>query len=219
MQVFFVLEFDFDLILSVHAANLNLRIKRLRKVFRGTTEEARLRRLFHRIVLLLLAASNQASERFGLTNRKLFLSKLFGELCATFIGRNGQNRAGVTSRDFLLVQHLLGVFGKVKQTQSVRDGRAAFRNRTRNFRLRAVSTLHHAFVAIRLFDRVQITALEVLDKRKLEYLHIVCLFDANRNLLQASKLGGLPTTLTGNNLIALSIFANQDRLQQAIFLN
>ena len=27
MQVFFVLEFDFDLILSVHAANLNLRIK------------------------------------------------------------------------------------------------------------------------------------------------------------------------------------------------
>ena len=27
MQVFFVLEFDFNLILSVHTANLNLRIK------------------------------------------------------------------------------------------------------------------------------------------------------------------------------------------------
>ena len=87
MQVFFVLEFDFNLILSVHAANLNLRIERLGKVFRGTAEEAGLRRLFHRIVLLLLAASNQASERFGLTNRKLFLSKLFSELCATFIAR------------------------------------------------------------------------------------------------------------------------------------
>ena len=57
MQVFFVLEFDFDLILSVHAANLNLCIERLRKVFRGTAEEAGLRRLFHWIVLLLLAAS------------------------------------------------------------------------------------------------------------------------------------------------------------------
>ena len=126
MQVFFVLEFDFDLILSVHAANLNFRIERLGKILRSTAEEAGLRRLFHRIVLLLLASSNQASERFGLTNRKLFFGKLFGELCATLIGRNGQNRAGVTGRDFLLVQHLLSVFGKIEQTQSVRDGRAAF---------------------------------------------------------------------------------------------
>ena len=48
MQVFFVLEFDFDLILPVHAANLNFRIERLGKILRSTAEEAGLRRLFHR---------------------------------------------------------------------------------------------------------------------------------------------------------------------------
>ncbi len=62
MQVFFVFEFDFDLILSVHAANLNLRIERLRKVFRSTAEEAGLRRLFHRIVLFA-SRVQQSGER------------------------------------------------------------------------------------------------------------------------------------------------------------
>ena len=168
---------------------------------------------------MLLTASNQTSERFGFTNRKLFFGKLFGELCAALVGRNGQNRTSVTGRDFFLIQHLLGVFGKVEQAQSVGNGRATLRNRARNFRLRAISTLHHALVAICLFNGIQIAALKVLDKRKLEHLHIVGLFNANGNLLQASKLRGLPTALTGNNLVALSIFTNQDRLQKAVFFN
>ena len=127
MQVFFVLEFDFDLILSVHAANLNLCIERLRKVFRGTAEEAGLRRLFSPGLFFCFSrpairrASDSASrtESFSLASFSVSFARPSSEGMA-------KNCAGVTGRDFLLVQHLLGVFGKVKQTQSVRDGRAAF---------------------------------------------------------------------------------------------
>ena len=73
---------------------------------------------------------------------------------------------------------------------------------------------------MRLFDGVEIDALNVLDDRELEDLAVVELADDRRNDVQARQLRGPPATLAGNDLIGTrgaGIGAKDDRLDDAVF--
>ena len=119
----------------------------------------------------------------------------------------------MASRDFLLKQQLLRFLGQLKQTKRICNGRATLRHSLGNLRLRHIQTLHHATIAIGLFDRIQIGTLDVLDKCKFQRLVIIGILDADRHFGKASKLRSLPTALAGDNLIrAFSNRPDKNRL-------
>ena len=123
-------------------------------------------------------------------------------------------------RDLFLKQKLLSLFRKIKKSKCIGDSRTTLGNCLRHFRLGHRASFHQPTISVRLFYRVQIRALDVLDQRKLESLVVINLFYANGNLLKASSLRGLPTALTGDDLIsAIGYLSYKDRLKQTIFLN
>ena len=75
-----------------------------------------------------------------------------------------------------------------------------------------VILLDQLLISLRLFDWVEVRPLEVLDEGKLEHVLIRDLLDVDRNLLQASKLCSLIPTLSGNDLVASALLANENGL-------
>ena len=69
-------------------------------------------------------------------------------------------------------------------------------------------------IGLRLFDRVQILALDILDQRDLKRLGIVELADDDGNLVEPGALRGTPAALAGDDLIALAVRPDDDRLDQ-----
>ncbi len=67
----------------------------------------------------------------------------------------------------ILEQKLLGIFRQIEKTQSIRDGRTTFRHRLSYIGLCHLLPIHETLIAIRLFDRVQIRTLNILNERKL----------------------------------------------------
>src|SRR3954447_10658686 len=70
-------------------------------------------------------------------------------------------------------------------------------------------------VGVRLLDRVQILALDVLDQRELGGARIVNVADNRRNGMEPRPLRRPPAPLASNDLIALAVRAEQNWLKHA----
>src|SRR3546814_19169807 len=72
--------------------------------------------------------------------------------------------------------------------------------------------------ALRLFNRVEIGALDVFNQRKLEARGIVKFADDRRNLVKSRRLRRPPAPLAGNDFISLSLVdrPHQDRLDTTL---
>ena len=123
-------------------------------------------------------------------------------------------------RDLLLKQKLLSLFRKIEKSKCIGNSRTTLGNCLRHFRLSHRAPLHQPTVSVRLFYRVQIRALNIFNQRKLKSLVVINLFYTNGNLLKTSNLRGLPTALTGNDLIrTIDYLPYKNRLKQTIFFN
>ena len=71
-------------------------------------------------------------------------------------------------------------------------------------------------VGVRLLDRVEVRALEVLDERQLELLAIGELADDRRDALQAGQPRGADAALAGDELVAVEGLGDEDRLDDAV---
>ena len=126
----------------------------------------------------------------------------------------------MTRRDLFLKQKLLSLFRKIKKSKCIGDSRTTLGNCLRHFCLSHRAPLHQPTISVGLLYRIQIRTLDVLDQRKLESLVVINLFYTNGNLLKASSLRGLPTALTGDDLIsAIGHLPYKNRLKQTIFFN
>ena len=78
---------------------------------------------------------------------------------------------------------------------------------------------HQAAEAVRFLERRQALALQVLDQRDLERLHVAQVLDENRHAVQLGALRRAPAAFAGDDLVgpwlALEL-AHHDRLQDAV---
>ena len=96
----------------------------------------------------------------------------------------------------------------------------AFAERLAQLVLRVPEPVHQLPVACRLFDRVQIRALNVLDDRDLKHFGVVEIADEDGHLVQLRALRGAPATLTGDDLVialGFGIRADDQRLDDPLF--
>ena len=125
----------------------------------------------------------------------------------------------MTSSKFALKNHLLNYFGEIEKTQWVCNCRAWLAYSLRQCLLVHTAGIDELAIALSLFDGIQIRTLKVFDQSKSQHLFIINIFNDDRQLLKTCKLWRLVTTLTSDDLIAVSMLANQKRLQDAMFLD
>ena len=99
---------------------------------------------------------------------------------------------------------------------------AAAADQFRDLFLGVLEFIDQALIALRLFDRRQIFALNVFDQRDLKCFLVVEVLDNDRNFGQSRQLRSAPAALAGNNLVAIrrvTVAAHQNGLQDPVFTN
>ena len=118
-----------------------------------------------------------------------------------------------------VLNHRLDGIGQGQQAHHVGDMAAALADGAGQILLRVLELLHQAAIALRLFQRSQILALDVLDQRDFQRLAVAEIADDDRNLVQAGDLRGSPAALAGDQLVGvrvLAVAADQQGLQDAL---
>ena len=70
-------------------------------------------------------------------------------------------------------------------------------------------------IRLRLFDRVEVLALDILDQRNFERLRIVEVADDDGHLMQPGPLRRAPAAFTRDDLIIVTVRPDDDRLDQS----
>jgi len=112
------------------------------------------------------------------------------------------------------VHQLLDIVRQIEETQRVRDRGAGLRHLVRELCLRHSVLGEEPAVPSRLFNRVEVPALEVLDQRELEGACLVGGVHHDRDSFETGLPSGAPPTLSCNNLVTLPQRAHDDRLEQ-----
>ena len=99
------------------------------------------------------------------------------------------------------LQMFLHALGQPQQAQGVGHVAAALADDPGDGFLGAVEALDHHRVAARLFQGIEVGALDVLDDGDLEHLQVVELAHQGRDLMQAGQLRRAPAPLAGDDLI------------------
>ena len=112
------------------------------------------------------------------------------------------------------LQHRLG---QRQQPRRVCDGGARFAHALRHIVLRHAVDILQGAVALRLFNGIQILALEVFDQSHLHGALLVRCQDAHRHFLEPGHAAGAPAALARDDLIKSAIERpDRDRLDEPI---
>ena len=112
--------------------------------------------------------------------------------------------------------------GQLEQPHHVRHMRPALADDLRDLVLAVVEFIHQRQIARRLFDRIEIGALHVLDDGEFERLRVSRFHHRDRHFVQAGALRRAPAPLTGDDLEPVGLAANgahYDRLDDAALAN
>ena len=121
----------------------------------------------------------------------------------------GEQRARVAGRNLARREQRAAVLGQAEQPQRVGDMAAALADDARDVGLRIVVVGAELRVAVRLLDRVEIGALDVLDDGEFERLAIADVDDDDRDLVQAGALRRAPAPLAGDDLVGVGDARNR----------
>ena len=111
--------------------------------------------------------------------------------------------ARVTGGELAVVNIGLHRVWKFQKPQRIGDIASALADDLGDLFLAVVKLLHQRAIAFRLFQRIEIGALHVLDDRKLQRFRIGRLDDDDRHLVQAGALRRAPAPLAGDDLEAV----------------
>ncbi len=75
--------------------------------------------------------------------------------------------------------------------------------------------VNQPLIGLGFLDRVQVLALNVFEDCHLERFSVVELSNDNRNFVQACPLRRAPAALSGHDLVAMSVRAHDDRLDES----
>ncbi len=114
-------------------------------------------------------------------------------------------------------EKLLHAVGQLEQPQEVRHRRPLLADTLRDLLLRQSELFVELVIGVRLFDRVQVLTLDVLDERDLErvpFAHHLLHDDGNRG--QSSLQRGAEAALAGDELVAVARARDDERLHDPV---
>jgi hypothetical protein len=104
-----------------------------------------------------------------------------------------------------------------EQAHCVCNGCPAFPHPFRDLFLSQPEFVHQLSISARLFQRVQVGTLHVLNQSQLEHLLRSRFFDDRGHGGQSGQLGRTPTPLTGDELVFVADLGDDQRLDHAVF--
>jgi len=117
-------------------------------------------------------------------------------------------------------QHLLHRRGEVEQPQQVRGGAARAADRRRGLLVREGEFADQPLHALRLLERIEVLALDVLDQRHRQRRLVRHVAHGDRHLGQPGHLPPREAALAGNDLVAVAAGRpDQDRLNDSLRLD
>jgi hypothetical protein len=117
--------------------------------------------------------------------------------------------------DMAVFEEGLDVFGKREQAQQVRNRRSILADRFGYLLMGECEFLLEAVIASRFLDCIQVSALEILDKREREHGLLVCLADQSGNFTPAELQRGSETTFSGDEFECITGWAHDNGLEHA----
>ena len=111
----------------------------------------------------------------------------------------------MTHLELALLDQRLTSSVQLEQAQQVADGRARTTDGVGGLLVRDVELADEPLQRARLFERVQVLALDVLDQRHRDGRIVRHAADDGRNVVQARDLRGAPATLAGDDFVALRL--------------
>jgi len=123
--------------------------------------------------------------------------------------------ARVTGTQSSLLDDLEDDGRQLKNSQHLRDGRAILAHRVRDLLVREAEFFGEATIASRLFDRIQVGALQVFDEREREERAIVDVAHDRRDVRPPQPGRSAEPSLARDQLETIRGATNRDRLQQA----
>src|SRR4029079_7230848 len=118
--------------------------------------------------------------------------------------------------NFPRADKLLHRLGQFQEPDRVRNMRPTLADDLRDLFLRSIKVVHKRKVARRLFDRIEIGALDVFDNGELKRLRVVRFDHGNWHVVKARALRGAPPSLAGDDFEVVALErANDDRLNDA----
>jgi hypothetical protein len=115
---------------------------------------------------------------------------------------DGQQRAGMAHLDLAVLEHRLDLLGQVLKTQQVAHRRPRASHGLRRFRVRQAEFDYQPTQRPRLFERIQVLALDVLDEGHRDGRVIRNLAHDGRHFLKTGQLCGPPAAFAGDDLVA-----------------
>ena len=108
---------------------------------------------------------------------------------------------------------------QLEEAQSVGHRGAALADFRRHILLLELKLLDELRVAVRLFNSVQVLALQVLDQSQFQHGPVVGLPEDDGDFRQAEQLGGPPAAFAGDELEVAVAISHDQRLDDALFLD
>ena len=181
--------------------DLKPKLGRLRIAFRRSGCRAVL--LFHKI--------------FGGAHRKSARDDLCGNLALAALVLQRKQRARMPGGKLARIQHRDHVVAEIQQAQGVGDGASALADLGGDLLLREVVAVDQCAVCLRLLNRVEVFALNILDQRDLRGFKVALVEDNDRHFGQTCHLGRAIAPLARDDLIVpVRDLAHQNRLQDAV---
>ena len=189
LQLVFRAEIQLDLAAATFTDDANARAQRKAQLLFCRARVHVFRRFFQRFLSCGRWFQRFAHEHFGLAHGQLLRDDFTANAqLRGFVGKTEQRtcvahgqRAGGDA-----VAHFSW---KLQQPQRVCDRRSIFADRIGDLVLREMQFIGETAIGVRLFDRIQILALNVLDQRRSEQMFVWRLADDDRNLEQTGALG------------------------------
>ena len=158
-------------------------------------------------------------QRLGLADVQAVLQDaLGGELLVLFAGQ-AENDLGVADREPAVAEVALDSGRQFEQAQGIGHHGAALADLGGDFLLRELELLDELRVALGFLDRVEVLALQIFDERQFEHRAVVGLADDDGDFRQAEQLGGAPAAFAGDQFEMAVAFADDERLDDALFLD
>ena len=171
-----------------------------------------LRDLERRGEAIRLLRAALARKCFDLAHVQPAIDDLLGQL---FRIRLTDQHARVACRQLAGMNVGFDRVGEFQQPQCIGDMAAALADRFGDVVLAVAEFVGQALIARRLFDRIEVGALHILDDSELERFAIARLVHDDRHLVQAGALGRAPTSFASDDLEGIGRPANRtddDRL-------
>ena len=168
-------------------------------------------------LLHLRSAGCMVHQLLSCANRQPLIHNLLCKSLNLSLVRQSQQGTSVTSGENTRRNATLHQSRQLQQTNRVRNLGARTTNTLSQLLLSSVELLHELLVCRRLFNGVQLTAVQVLQQGVTEQVAVFSLTNNRRDGAQASRLSCAPAALTHDQLILFgTVFArgtHDDRLQ------